>query len=62
MGRFQVSYYSVQLEVIVTIVIVSWVITYLRDVNNLPLYRGELIHLLSTMDIPVSMDLDVDEF
>ena len=26
--------------------------TYLRDVNNLYLYRGDLIHLLSTMDIP----------
>ena len=36
--------------VIVTTVIVSWFITYLRDVNNLQ-YRGEIIHLLSTMDI-----------
>ena len=34
--------------------LVSWVITYLRDL--LPTYIRNLIHLLSTMDFPVGED------
>ena len=33
--------------------LVSWVITYLRDLQ--PTFIGVIIHLLSTMDIPANL-------
>ena len=41
--------------VIVTIVIVSWVISPILRDNLQPTFVGVIIHLLSTMDIPVRM-------
>ena len=35
--------------------LVSWFITYLGDLQ--PTYKGVIIHLLSTMDIPVQYEL-----
>ena len=44
---------GVWLEVIVTSVSKLVDFTYLKDVSNLLIYRGEIVHLLSTMDMPV---------
>ena len=44
---------GVWLEVIVTSVNKLVDFTYLKDVSNLLIYRGEIVHLLSTMDMPV---------
>ena len=38
--------------------LVSRVVTYLGDVYPTYLYRGEIIYLLSTMDIPVGLVLE----
>ena len=40
--------------------IVSWVVTYLGDLQ--PTYIGLIIYLLSTMDIPVGLNIAVSMF